>query len=263
MTRPTYPQLLDDLAAESAVLRAKLEGASDADWDTPTPSPGWAVRDQVSHLAHFDGTCLQSVSDPEEFTRSLPTIDADLTEAVARRHASTAPAELLTWFVEGRERLLAAFRSVEPNLRVPWYGPPMSAMSSATARLMETWAHGVDVHEALGAEVVATDRLIHVAHIGVRTMGFSFVLRGQAAPETPVRVELTAPGGDLWEWGPPDAADAVRGTALDFCLAVTQRRHLDETALECAGDVARAWMAQAQAYAGEASEVRRPRLAES
>lgn len=260
MIRPTYPRLLDDLAAESAVLRGLLEAASVGDWEMPTPSPGWAVRDQVSHLAYFDAACGLAVREPEEFTRQLAGVGADLTEGVARQYRETPPDELLSWFVEERRRLLTTFRDVEPNLRIPWYGPPMSAMSSATARLMETWAHGVDVHEALGAEVVATDRLIHVAHIGVRTMGFSFVIRGQAAPETPVRVELTAPGGDLWEWGPADTEDTVRGPALDFCLAVTQRRHLDETALVCAGPVATAWMSHAQAYAGAASEVRRPRL---
>jgi uncharacterized protein (TIGR03084 family) len=259
----TYPELLDDLAAESAVLRALLAGASDADWDVPTPSPGWAVRDQISHLAYFDGTCGLALRDPEEFTRGLAGIDAGFVERVAEQHATTPPAELLTWFLDERERLLATFRAVDAKQRMPWYGPPMSAMSSATARLMETWAHGVDVHEALGVEVVPTDRLIHVAHIGVRTLGFTFAVRGRAVPEAPVRVELTAPDGELWEWGPADAADRVRGSALDFCLAVTQRRHLDETALEVTGPVATAWMGQAQAYAGPPSEVRRPRLAES
>jgi uncharacterized protein (TIGR03084 family) len=262
MIRPTYQTLLDDLAAESAELRALLDSASVQDWEKPTPSPGWAVRDQVSHLAYFDQACALSVLEPEEFTRQLAGFDADFVEQVTREHREMPVAELMGWFVDERERLIEMFSRVEPGLRVPWYGPPMSAMSSATARLMETWAHGVDVHETLGAPVLATDRLIHVAHIGVRTFAFSFVVRGQQAPDAPVRVELAAPDADTWEWGPVDAEDHVRGPALDFCLAVTQRRHLDETALVCTGPVAKAWMSQAQAYAGAPSTVQRPRLSE-
>jgi uncharacterized protein (TIGR03084 family) len=93
-------------------------------------------------------------------------------------------------------------------------------------------------------------------------MGFSYAIRQQPVPEEPVRVELAAPSGGVWEWGPADADNRVEGPALDFCLAVTQRRHLDETALVCTGDVARTWMGQAQAFAGGPGGVRRPRLSD-
>jgi uncharacterized protein (TIGR03084 family) len=139
----------------------------------------------------------------------------------------------------------------------------MSAASSVTARLMETWAHGQDVADTLGVVRRPTLRLRHVAHLGVRTLGWSFRLRGLPVPDVPVRVELTGPDGAPWTWGPDDAADRVTGPAEDFCLLVVQRRHRSETALTASGPVADAWLDLAQAYAGApgpgrpAREVRR------
>ena len=129
----------------------------------------------------------------------------------------------------------------------------MSARSFATARLMETWSHGWDVAEALRRPDPPTDRLRHVAHLGVVTRGWSYAVRGRPVPEEPVRVELEAPSGAEWTWGPVGVPDVVRGLALDFCLAVTQRRPLDATALEITGPLAREWMDIAQAFAGVAT----------
>jgi uncharacterized protein (TIGR03084 family) len=123
---------------------------------------------------------------------------------------------------------------------------------------METWAHGQDVADTLGVTREPTDRLRHVAHIGVRALPFSFVLRERPVPDAPVRVELVAPSGESWTWGPEDAADRVTGPALDFCLLVTQRRHRDDTALEVTGPVATEWATIAQAFAGVPGEGRKP-----
>ena len=111
----------------------------------------------------------------------------------------------------------------------------MGARSFATARLMETWAHGQDVADALDATREPTARLRHVAHIGVLARPFAYATRGMQVPERDVRVELAAPDGSTWTWGPEDAADVVRGDALDFCLVVTQRRHPADTALVVEG----------------------------
>ncbi len=81
-------------------------------------------------------------------------------------------------------------------------------------------------------------------------MGFSFVLRGRPAPSQPVRVEVGAPDGSTWTWGPEDAADVVTAPALDFCLVVTQRRHPADTALTASGPIATEWVSIAQAFAG-------------
>lgn len=255
------PGLLADLTAESGELDAMLAGLGHAQWDLPTPAEGWAVRDQVSHLAYFDEAAALAATDTDRFraeAAGLMALGDDFPDQVAERYRALPPEELLGWFRRARDAYVATFRSVDPAARLPWYGPDMSAASSVTARLMETWAHGQDIADTLGARRQPTGRLRHVAHLGVRTLGFSFQLHGRPAPAAPVRVELDAPDGGTWAWGPPEAADSVRGPALDFCLAVTQRRHVADTALEVTGPVAAEWLAIAQAFAGPPGTGRPP-----
>jgi uncharacterized protein (TIGR03084 family) len=134
----------------------------------------------------------------------------------------------------------------------------MGAMSFVTARLMETWAHGQDVRDAVGAMPSVSSRLRHVADIGVRARPFSYAVHGMDLPEAPVRVELVAPDGATWDWGPASAADVVAGPALDFCLLVTQRRHRDDLALVVQGPAAEEWVGIAQAFAGDPGPGRAP-----
>jgi uncharacterized protein (TIGR03084 family) len=135
----------------------------------------------------------------------------------------------------------------------------MNALSFATARLMEYWAHGQDVADALGVRRQPTDRLRHICHLGVRTRGFSFANRGLPAPEGEVYVELAAPDGTTWTWGDPAAPDRVAGPAEDFALLVTQRRHRADVHLTVTGEAARAWLEVAQAFAGPPGPGRQPR----
>jgi uncharacterized protein (TIGR03084 family) len=278
-------ELADDLAAETAVLRGLVAGLDEPAWRRPTPAPGWSIADQVSHLAYFDGLAVQSAVRPREFEArqagggsgaagagsgprgdagsgaagagSGPPGGADPDE-VAARYRSLPPAELLAWFDRARTELLETFRSLHPSVRVPWFGMHMSAASSLTARLMETWAHGQDIADALGVRREPTGRLRHVAHLGVAARPYSFAAHGLPLPEQPVRVELISPGREMWLWGPPEAADRVSGSALDFCLAVTQRRHPDDTSLLIYGPVATRWMSVAQAFAGPPGPGRQP-----
>ncbi|MBL8776943.1 MAG: TIGR03084 family protein [Acidimicrobiales bacterium] len=249
--------LCADLAAEHAALDAVVADLDDAGWDTPTASDRWAVRDQIGHLAYFDETATQAIVDPERFAADLEAaLSGDLTEfldATEVRGRTLPPADLLAWWREGRAALLAAAEPLDPKARLPWYGPSMGARSFITARLMETWAHGQDVVDALGAERPATERLRHIADLGVRTRSFSYAVRGLEPPTDDVLVELTGPRGELWNWGPEDAAEWVMGTALDFCLVVTQRRHVDDTELAVMGPGANEWMLIAQCFAGGAT----------
>lgn len=120
----------------------------------------------------------------------------------------------------------------------------------ATARLMETWAHGVDVCDALGVEREPTDRLRDICHLGVRTRDFAYRLHGLQPPAEGFRVELAGPSGDTWTWGPPESAERITGTAPDFALVVTQRRRVPDTGLRVEGSQAASWMAIAQVFAG-------------
>ena len=254
-------QLVGDLKAETEVLRALLVELDADDWELATPAEGWAIRDQVSHLAYFDDAAVRAATDPDGFRDELRRMVSDggvSPDSIAERYRVMPPAELLSWFDRSRAGLIDTFAALDKSARVPWYGPEMSAASSVTARLMETWAHGQDVADTLGVRREPTDRLRHIAHIGVRAAPFSYRLNGRPVPEVPVRVELTAPSAAVWTWGPADAADRVVGPALDFCLLVTRRRHRDDLALLVTGPVATEWVSIAQAFAGDPGKGRPP-----
>jgi uncharacterized protein (TIGR03084 family) len=253
--------LTADLAAESAALYEVLAGLDEQDWHADTPAAGWTVRDQVTHLAYFDEAATLAATDPERFRTEADHLVAggdDFPDRVAESFRDRSGAEVFGWLQRTRGEYLGTFAALDPSTALPWYGPGMSAASSVTARLMETWAHGQDVVDALGLVRRPTARLRHVAHLGVRTRGWSFRLRGLPVPDAAVRVELTAPDGELWTWGPADAADRVSGPAEDFCLLVVQRRHRSETALTATGPVADRWLDLAQAYAGAPGPGRTP-----
>lgn len=248
--------LADDLAAEQDALDRVVAGLSGEQWATPTASPGWTVADQIGHLTYFDGAAVTAITDEEAFQASIAPMLADVDTVTLHRQLSAE--ELLATWRQNRRRLADAAALLRPGQRVPWYGPSMSARSFLTARLMETWAHGQDVVDAVGASREPTDRLRHVCQLGFITRGWTYANRQEEQPAGDVRLELTAPSGDVWRWGSDDAADVVRGPALDFCLVVTQRRHVDDTALQVEGAAARDWMEKAQAFAGPATDGPRP-----
>jgi uncharacterized protein (TIGR03084 family) len=246
-------RILADLSDETGALDALLGNLEPAGWNLPTPAPGWSIGDQVSHLSFFDEAAVKAATIPEVFRAEADALmehGADFAAAVATRFRSLSGLERLDWFRTARRRLLSTFGTLDATTRIPWYGPEMSVASAATARLMETWAHGQDVADALGLHYPATTRLQHIAHLGVRTFGFAFQLRGLEVPTEALWVTLTAPDGTVWGWGEPNAAECVSGAALDFCLVVTQRRHRDDTDLVTTGPVGARWLALAQAYAG-------------
>jgi uncharacterized protein (TIGR03084 family) len=256
--------LTADLVAETAWLDEILGALPPARWRLRTPAPGWTIADQVSHLAYFDEATLLSIRDPDLFRRDAEALTGrggDFPDQVAAEYRHLGGAELLRWFRAARQALLDAYASTDPAVRLPWYGLDMGLASSITARLMETWAHGQDIADALGIQRPATSRLRHVAHLGVRSLAYSYAVNGLPQPDAPIRVELAAPGGGRWTWGPEDAADRVTGTALDFCLVVTQRRHRTDTGLVITGQTAGQWIAIAQAFAGGAGRGRPPRSA--
>jgi len=245
--------VLADLEAEGAALDALVADLPDSGWTKQTPAPGWTIAHQVAHLAWTDDASVLAATDPAAFQaeleRALAVIDTYVDDGAEARSAMP-PAELLTTWRAGRKALGEALRSVPPGTKVPWFGPPMSPTSMATARLMETWAHAQDVADALGVARETTNRIKHVAHIGARTRDFAYMVNNRPAPTEPFRIELTAPDGELWTWGPDDAAQRVTGPAIDFCLLVTQRRHRADLALVATGNDADAWLDIAQAFAG-------------
>ncbi|MCL4434791.1 MAG: TIGR03084 family metal-binding protein [Actinobacteria bacterium] len=280
-----WPLLLSDLQAEHIDLDRMVSGIGEDAWLRPTPAEGWDVRDSIGHLAYFDDAARMAIEDPAGFEARVQGVRSlrfdPIAEHLAKGRAMSS-ALVLQWWRDARTSLLQCLEHADPASRIAWYGPSMGTRSFVTARLMETWAHGQDVCDALGISREPTMRLRHIADLGVRTRGFSYAVRGMESPNENILVELTAPapadgaggGVDVWRWVtagggkvrdgredstlPAQFAGSIRGSALDFCLIVTERRNLADVSLQVDGEQALEWMKIAQAFAGPPGPGRPP-----
>ncbi|MCU1372571.1 MAG: hypothetical protein JWO77_3765 [Ilumatobacteraceae bacterium] len=262
-------EVRDDLLAEQEALDLVVRDLTAEQLALPTPSPRWTVADQLSHLIYFDRAAVIAITEPDEFPAQVHLLleaaaggdeAVDAFEMDEWRHLP--PAELLAAWRAHRAALAAAAETLRNDTRVAWYGPSMGSKSFLTARLMEVWAHGQDIVDALGADRPATDRLRHIAQLGSITRTWSYLNRGLEPPEGEVAIVLTSPSGEIWTYGDEGTTEnTVTGPAEDFCLVTTQRRHVDDTDLVVTGDVARDWLVRAQAFAGPATDGPAPRTA--
>ena len=249
----TLEEVLADLTAEGDRLDALVSALTDDRWRTPTPARGWDVATQVAHLAWTDEVATLAATDKAGWDAVVLEAIEDPTgyvDAKALDGGRVAPSALLTRWRSARRILPAALREHPENEKLPWFGPPMSPLSMATARFMETWAHSLDVHDALGCPPSPSDRVRHVAFLGVITRRFAFVNHDLQPPSDDVYVRLVLPSGEIWEQGGADASNTVTGSAYDFALRVTQRRSRDDLDLVATGPVADQWLDIAQAFAG-------------
>ena len=201
-----FDALRADLADQVAALAAVVDPLASQDLLTPTPAEGWDIADQLGHLAAFDEHGTTAMVDPDRFRADLAhALDTgtDPVAAATARGRDLGPGGCRDWWHTASATLARAAAGLEPRQRLPWYGPDMGAMSFLTARLMETWAHGQDVRDALGLEPEASRRLRHVADIGVRARPFSYAIRAMEVPSAPIRVALGArrPGVGLGRRG--------------------------------------------------------------
>jgi uncharacterized protein (TIGR03084 family) len=243
-----------DLVAEQRSLDDLVANLSEAQWSLATPSPGWNITDQIGHLAFFDAAATEAILDPDAFRAGVQdlyegAVGVGVDEYTLGDFRKLTPARRLETWRQGRAALASAAATLHDDTRVAWYGPSMGAKSFLTARLMEAWAHGADVADALGVRRRPTDRLRHIAQLGFITRKWSYTVRGEKPPAGEIRLELLSPSGHLWVWGPENAPEIVQGSAEEFCLVVTQRRHVDDTSLRT-GELGRHWLVRAQAFAG-------------
>lgn len=245
-----------DFKSENDALYDLLRGLEAKDYERETLFKSWTVNDVVSHLHFFNMAADLSLTDESAFLSLVDDMKPVLgVKGGLRLYANNWLGEvrgsaLLETWQEFATDMSERFVTADPKRRLKWFGPDMSVLSSITARLMETWAHGQELYDLLGQVRVDHDRIRNIAHLGVATFGWTFHNRGLVIPEAVPHVRLTAPSGAIWEWNDPDAPCSIEGSAVDFCQVVTQVRNVTDTSLELTGDVAVRWMDIAQCFAG-------------
>jgi uncharacterized protein (TIGR03084 family) len=252
--------LCRQLAQEHAALDKMVKDLSDSKWDMITPFDDWTIRQEICHIAYFDGKAGLAATDPDGFQTDMleildgvTSVDEFLAKTVKDLMKLSSKALMDFWSHE-RTKMINAIEIRKPQEKIVWYGPPMTAESFVIARMMETWAHGQDIADALKIKRLPTERLKHIAHLGVKTFGWSYKNRGLEKPGKNVCVELKSPSGEIWQWNPEQTDNLITGSAEDFCLVVAQRRHIDDTRLVASGPIAREWMSLAQVFAGPAEQ---------
>ena len=257
---PPVSELCGDLRHEHASLDRAVRDLDRTGWDRPTPAARWNVADTISHLCFFDEAAAMAILDPEGFAAWRNELVADMGSGsepdVDLGRSLSGTDELLDRWRSSREAFVEAAAGTagnDPTVRVAWFGPPMSIASFVTARIMETWAHGVDIRDALHLTLspdAESARLRHVCHIGFGARAFTFAAHGVSDPGDPVRLEAASPDGSTWSWGPERAEQRITGTALEIALVFTQRRHPTRTSVKAVGSTAETWLSIAQAFAG-------------
>jgi uncharacterized protein (TIGR03084 family) len=247
---------IDDLRDEGKELGTLLERLGDGDWNRPTPFKQWTVYDVVAHLHYSDRCALWSLDGRETFDRETAAMrgvierGGSLGQFTRDVFRDVSAARLFGLWKDGFREMCDRFAALDPKTRLPWFGPDMGLRMFATARQMETWAHGQDVYDLLNEPRPYGDRLKNIAHIGVSTYGWTFTNRGLPLPGPAPYVKLTAPSGAIWEWNEPNPENRVEGLASEFCHVVTQNRNVADTSLVVVGEPAKRWMEIAQCFAG-------------
>lgn len=249
------------LTAECDELDKLLAGLSDEQWELPTPAPGWTIRHQVAHLAATFRMAGLAASDPDAFTALMARLDQNFSVNVANalgEYLSDPPEVLFGRWKAERATAVKALSSVPADQTVPWLVNPLPPSVLMMAGMMEAFAHGQDIADALGVQPSRTDRIRFLVAFAVRTWDFGYLAREEPRPDVEFHYELTAPSGAVWQFGPDNASQRISGPAADFCLLVTRRRHRDDLAVTAVGPDAEHWLDIAQAYRGPAGEGRKP-----
>ncbi len=247
-----------DFREEVDELHAFLKTVGSEHWERETEFMAWTPWDVVAHLHFFDRVSMVSLEGEEAFAPERKALVAAMVEGKTHKQLARetfggldAPALLEAW--QGTAHALAeTLGAADPKARLPWFGPDMGVAMFTTARLMETWAHGQEIFDLVGETRTYSDRLKHIATIGVKTFGWTFANRQREAPGPPPYVRLAAPSGAIWEWNEPSETECVRGSAAEFCHVVTQNCNVADTDLDVVGPVATEWMSIAQCFAGGA-----------
>jgi uncharacterized protein (TIGR03084 family) len=258
-------EILSDLVAEQQQLDQFLQTLRDRQWSTKTPAEGWTIQDTVSHLAYTESVAAEVLAEgakrieAEEITDIDQWTEIGVSQGRGRRHQ-----EIIEWWRFGRADVVDALSRMLPTDRVPWIHGDMSARSFATIRLMETWAHGLDIKAAMLGRMTPLEeppeedededpladtlRLRHIAALGQISLPFAFEAAGEEYPDEGIRVEVMGPLYAAWRFGPEDTDQVIKGMAGDWCRLVVQRTTADETGLKAVGEDAQKALLIARVY---------------
>ena len=248
-------QQAKDFLGECQALEALLRPLSDRDFEKPTAFKSWTVNTILRHLHVWNRAADLSLQGTDVFNTWLKgamqsMMAGDLSTFEAEDVDGAAGTKLLDLWAAFYPETAARFEKTDPSKRLPWAGPSMSARSSITARLMETWAHGQAIYDELGVRRENTDRIKNIVILGQNTYGWTFKNRGLEPPEPRPQLVLTAPSGAVWTLGEDATGEKISGLAEEFCQVVTQTRNIADTKLDVIGENAEKWMATAQCFAG-------------
>jgi uncharacterized protein (TIGR03084 family) len=249
---------------ECEALDTLVETLGKSEFERVTAFYNWTVRDEIMHLYFLDVLTLMALEAEADFLAEVAAIrvwqkTGELSDYMRQRYAGLDRDALVAVWRKTYRRLAAVFAKSDPKARMKWFGPDMSILAATSARQMEVWAHGQDLYDLCGISRVNMDRIRFICELGVRTFGWTFRNRGVEPPGAMPELVLTAPSGVIWRWNEGEASGRITGPAEDFASVVTQRRHVDDTALKLEGATARAWMIWAQCFAGAPSDGPPPR----
>lgn len=240
-------EILSDLVAEQQFLDQSLQRIPIKNWDRLTPAGKWTVRDTISHLADFAEMAADALQKGDRIKewRTAGDLDALRQRAVVKGR-QMRPQDVIEWWRGGRAKVIEPLSHMSEDDRVEWIEGSMSARTFATFRLMETWAHGLDIYQALDFEVEDTPRIRHVCWLGWKTLPYAFKAAG--LDYAPIRIEVIGPGYAKWVYGPDDTEDLIKGSASEWARVAVRRLPAKKTRLKVTGETASKAIEVAQAY---------------
>lgn len=244
--------ILNDFIAEQSLVDTIVADLTEAQWLMPVPVEMWNLKDAIIHIAFFDYAAVKLIKGEAEDLVTLAEAESGQDEYIrATKFHHLTGAQILRWWREIRTRLVNLLYDKNPKDRVPWApGLPMSAKSLASARLMELWAHSVDIYDALGMDPVVKDRITSTLFLSWQARPNAYRINNLEMPDTPVYLELILPSGEKWAKGDPDAQNTIKGSAKEWALVAIRRRNWMDTELEVIGEEARRYASIVQTYAG-------------
>jgi uncharacterized protein (TIGR03084 family) len=249
------------LGEQHAELWGLISGLDEESWHLPSRCAGWDVADVVLHMAQTDEAALASLDgrlgasgDGAAFGAAAaevgPSATVDDAAARAVEHERGAPgAEVARRWRNAADRVHAHLAGDDPHRRVPWVAGELSTVTLATTRLAECWIHTGDVADALGADIVAGDRLRHIARLAWRTLPYAFARAGRELAG-PVAFRLQGPSGEPWSFEPDaEPSTVVEGGGVELCLVAARRVDPAGTTLHATGPDAAAVLELVRTYA--------------